>query len=88
MKKEGKWFKNHGCVSASFESEGFLRKKLREAVKTLANLSPFLRTEPVSGRPVSGLPVKFLELNRRSDRLVCIRRIETPFSSIEKSKPR
>ena len=69
-----------------FGFEAFFRKKLRGAVNTLAILSPLLRRVPGSGEVE--VVARFLELTRRSDKLVCMRRIATPFSSVEKSKPR
>jgi hypothetical protein len=72
--------KDTSHVPVSFEFEAFFRKKLRGTVKALAILSPLLRMVPEVAR--------CFELSRRSDKLVCMRRMATPFSSVEKSKPR
>lgn len=73
-----KWFH----CSIFFVIVVFRRKKLRGA-KTWLTLPG--RCLSVS---VSGTSAKFRLLCRLSERFVCIRRIATPFSSVEKSNPR
>jgi hypothetical protein len=66
--------------SASFGDDPFRRKNPRRTEKTWLNVSLLLL--------VWGRGARFRLLCRRSDRLLCIRRIATPSSSVEKSKPR
>ena len=71
-------------IGIRFSFYAFRRKKLRGAEKTWLIVS-LRRWGCVS---VWGLSAKFRLLCRLSERFVCIRRIATPFSSVEKSKPR
>jgi hypothetical protein len=65
----------------SFAFDPFFRRKFRGTDKTWLIV-------PFRWAPDSGTLARFRLLSRRSERRLCMRCIATPFSSVEKSKPR